>query len=193
MVRIPIVVLLASSLFATVPAHAEGDLFVTLPAAEFSGGLRTSFIFGGGGSAYCDGVCEMVTSAALPNGSRLVGIEIDGCRDAAGDADLNFYLLRRYANDQRVAGDPFEILAQGTLGGTTGCNYALGTTDQTKVLDINTFASEYLVVVTIGDLTCASCPDVGTRFQALRVYYRANLTGGPVEPTRPTGSPTLFP
>jgi hypothetical protein len=192
MVRLPIAVLLASSLLVTVPAHAEGDLFVTLPAAEFSGGLRTSFIFGGGGSGYCDNLCEMMTSAELPNGSRLVGIEIDGCRDTAGDAVLEFYLLRRFANDEQVAFLPYEILAQGTLG-TTGCSYSLGAADQSKVLDINTFASEYLAVVTIGDSGCASCPDVGTRFQAMRVYYRANLSGGPVEPTKPTGSPTLFP
>lgn len=192
--RMVVAVVLALFSLPTLSAHAVGDLFVTLPAVEFRGGTLLSYSFLGGGSGYCDGPCEMATSAELPHGARIVGLEIDACRDTEADAVMSFSLYRRLPNDSTtVAGNRIEALANGLVT-EIGCDYRLATTDKTKPLVVNTYGNEYVIVVSVGSPICTSnCPDEGSRFQAVRVYYEVNSSGGPVEPTKPTGEPSLFP
>jgi hypothetical protein len=168
-----------------------GHLFTTIPAiemvhADLGGKILNQTLTFGGWSAYCLAFCEFVADARLPHGARVVGIEIDACRDAAGDRPIDFGLLRRKPNDSGGFAR-LEVLVFDTVD-TTGCTYRTAVPAGPIVVD--TFVDgEYLVAVLIGSSGCGvganpPCPDSGSRFQAMRVYYEPNAHGGVLEPSQ---------
>lgn len=178
---------------AALPALGQaGNHFVLVPGVELSGGSLTPFSFGGnGGSRFCDGnPCELMAAAPLPNGSRVLGIEIDACRDTTEDRVINLSLVRRNANESS-----FVVLAQLQYT-ATGCTYQEAAASAGPNQLVDTFEDEYLIVATIGSIDClvtpgVPCPDIGTRVQAVRLYYAPNASGS-VEPSKRSAF-TLFP
>ncbi|HUP22721.1 MAG TPA: hypothetical protein VNB06_07250 [Thermoanaerobaculia bacterium] len=163
----------------------SGHLFTVIPSVDMLKGnafVTTAAFLGVNFSVHCEGYCELAASAGLPHGARVVGIEIDACRDTAGDSAIHFFLVRQPGGEA-----PFQVLVDGLVN-TTGCSYRTAVPDTPIVVD--SFSSEYLVFLTIGSLFCGgvgqpACADTGTRFQAMRVYYEPN-EGGVVEPSKRT-------
>ena len=175
-------------------ARQAGDLFTTIPALDLlDGGIANIF---SGWSRWCDNYCFMVADARLPHGARIVGIEIDACRDALGDDILEYGVMLKGPHEATdpATGAKFEILFSGFFN-TVGCGYHR--IAPSAPVEVDLFNSEVLVFVEIGTFLCGfgsapPCPDQGSRTQALRVYYQANPDGGVVEPTKRTGV-ELFP
>jgi hypothetical protein len=166
-----------------------GPLFTTIPAVEMVhdqlGGKVLPALGGGGWSAYCESYCELVADARLPHGARIDSIEIDACRDAAGDRPIGFALVRRLQNDTGGV-EKLEVVVEGTVN-TTGCTWRVAAPGSVTV--VNSWGYEYLVFVTMGSLLCGGlggdpCPDSGSRFQSMRVYYEPPFEGVVVPSSR---------
>ena len=193
--RIVVAAVLAAAGPVGAQQQEQGELFVTLHASDFTpmAVLPTEAHFEGNPitSAYCTGgLCSWSASAELPHGATFVGLELDACDD--NDEVFILYGLVRQPINQATG----SYLADGSTSawGAAACRFSIAAPISPIVID--QFSNNYVVVVFIGSAICqitsVPCPDLGERFQSIRVYYRANAGGGVVEPTR-RAPQVLFP
>jgi hypothetical protein len=181
-------------------AHAVGPPFVSHPAnafvptrgeATFGGVLGAETIYATCGLGL---YCEFFRPANLPNGSTLLGVELDGCSEVDeifGTAPMSVYVIRRGV----VAGLKTTLVSkqfEPAMANECHLEYAV----PGSPIAIDTFSNDYVVAVSIGDINCQgtpqNCPPLQPSFQAVRLYYSVPPEGT-VEPTKPSAFNPLPP
>ena len=131
------------------------------------------------GSRACTGVCtQFVAPAMLPAGAVIVALQLDAC-DTGSTANV-FVTLFRQAQLEGATSP----LASTSTSGTPGCgvvnvNLAVPHT-------VNNETGTYIVLV-------QADTDINTRFQAVRIVYRLQVSPAPATATFPNDVPTTHP
>jgi S-layer homology domain len=156
----------------------------TLQAFGFDGfSAASSAVFGGTGtgSRFCNGAaCFFEGPLLLPAGAAIQRIELAGCDfNAAAQVEVTLY---------RITGPDASFSVRATFGtgvvATPGCNYFSQDLASVETVDNRNFT--YFVQVHITGTTNL------TRFQAVRVYYKLQVSPPPGTATFndvPTSSP----
>jgi hypothetical protein len=156
------------------------DIVYTIQAYQFIPyiGASSNVIANGFGSRACTGGCRLVAPVLLPSGAKVNRVEIEACdNDPSGDLDVEFYR-------QGPLESTFEILGGITTVQTPGC-MRLGPFFAPHTID--NLNSSYAVEVLIDGTT------IETRFQAVRLYYRLQVSPAPATATFPNDVPTTHP
>jgi hypothetical protein len=150
----------------------------TVGAFEFDnfGALRPSS--GTGGSRFCTAQCELIAGFSLPAGAQLLSVQVDAC-DTDATANVFIAVARR-----AISESAFQVLVSGNTTGTPGCapfNLAV----PAHTID-NANNSYFLDVQMAG-------PGNTTRFTAVRVIYKLQVSAAPGTATFPVDVPTSHP
>jgi hypothetical protein len=124
--------------------------------------------------------CTWFAGVRLPTGAQVTAIELDAC-DFDSLSQLSFALFRN------VKGGGLTTNLNGALattGATPGCTTF--TANLTAPETVNNLNNNY-------SLTVASGPTNSTRFKAVRVIYRLQVSGAPAVATFPDDVPTTHP
>jgi S-layer homology domain len=162
------------------PAYGTAELTShTLQALGFESPGSTGLTVTG--SRFCSaGICFFDAPLLLPAGAAIQRIELEAC-DSSATAAVEAQLFRITGPDAS-----FSLLAQVSTGAaaTPGCNYFSVDLAPVETVDNRNFT--YFVQILIGGAGSA------TRFQAVRVYYRLQVSPPPGTATFndvPTSSP----
>jgi hypothetical protein len=151
-----------------------------LQAYEFVpfSGASTNAIANQFGSRGCQPVCiGFMAPVTLPAGAVIVAMELEAC-DTSLAAEVNAFLFRR---TQLEGGSV--TLASVSTGAAPGCAFFNFTIAPHTV---NNETGTYLVQVNTG-------ADITTRFQAVRIVYRLQVSPAPATATFPNDVPTTHP
>jgi hypothetical protein len=149
--------------YAFVPATAGGS----------------SFQANGFGSRYCFSPCSFEAAVALPAGALIQAMELEAC-DTDAAAQLAFGLFRQTQLEGGVTS-----LASVSTGATPGC--AFFNVNLATPHTVNNETGSYFVQGSISGNSLA------TRFQAVRLVYRLQVSAGPATATFPNDMPTASP
>jgi hypothetical protein len=156
----------------------------TLQAFAFNGFTAVDsavFSANGAGSRYCTGAgtqvgadrCFFEAAVVLPAGALVTSIQLEAC----SDLDLNHVSARLFRMMQ-LEGAGTKLVVVVTPFGATGC---MQTTRNLAVPHtIDNVHNTYFVEVGLGG---AVALDVRTRFQAVRVFYRQQVSPAPASAT----------
>ncbi len=129
------------------------------------------------GSRFCTSPCGLYTAAMLPAGAVIVGVELEACdTDAAADVTVSLVRVPSLEGSLLNLGNAF-------TSGTPGCAFVTGAVSHT----VDNETGTYQVRVSIGGSTLA------TRFQAVRLIYRLQVSPAPATATFPNDVPTTHP
>jgi len=142
-------------------------------------GDGANFLTNGFGSRYCSSSCHFEAPVMLPAGAVILAMELEAC-DTDPAAQLTANLLR---NTQLEGGGT--ILALVSTGATPGC--AFFNINLSFVHTVNNETNSYVVDIFNTGATSA------TRFQAVRLVYRLQVSGAPATATFPNDVPTSHP
>jgi S-layer family protein len=131
------------------------------------------------GSRYCSSSCALRAPVMLPAGAVLVGMELEACdTDAAGQ------VTAQIARQPRLEGPFVNLASVGTGVSTTpGCGFF----NSVMLETIDNETSTYYVRLNVFGTTAA------TRFQAVRLVYRLQVSPAPATATFPNDVPTSHP
>lgn len=120
------------------------------------------------GSRYCTSLCFVEAPLMLPAGAAIEAVELEGC-DGSDQNQITAKLFRIEALEA-----DFETLATAPTGGTStpGCSFFVDDLDPAPTVD--NLNNSYMVQV---HLPSSSTGQV--RFQAVRVYYRRQISPAP--------------
>lgn len=163
-------------------ASSERESFLTLHAGTFDPVVHntaTPKVTSDFLARYCDGdACSYIAAAPLPNGSRLVGVELDAC-STGPEGPINITVKKLGAAE---AGR--NTLYTGTVSASSGCGRFFG--ELTVIHSVDQFNNSYAVEVGMGEAGCTvDCPTINQRFLAVRLYY-LGAAEGIVAPTKQT-------
>jgi S-layer family protein len=145
-----------------------------------SGG-GANFIGNSFGSRGCSSICDFRAPVMLPAGAVIVALELEACdTDAAGAVYMN--LIRQPQFEA-----PFTNLASMTTGvpSTPGCAFFTATLATPHTVN-NETGSYWLEGEALGTT-------IATRFQAVRIVYRLQVSPAPATATFPNDVPTTHP
>lgn len=142
-------------------------------------GDGANFIANNAWSRGCSSLCSFVAPVMLPAGAVILAMELEAC-DTDAVAALTAELLRL----TQLEGTTF-LLAQGSTGATPGCAYF--NTNLAPAHTVNNETETYIVRVFINGTTIA------TRFKAVRLVYRLQVSAAPATATFPNDVPTTHP
>ena len=159
------------------------DIIVTYEASDFEilngsyGGSDVST-----GARYCGGAapCVWLAGIRLPAGAIMRALELDAC-DSDPGAELQIQVLR----SAKGGGAMMPISLPASTGATPGCA-AFGPVGISPFETINNLNNNYVILV-------ASGPTSATRFKAVRVTYRLQVSAAPATATFPNDVPTTHP
>jgi hypothetical protein len=158
------------------------DIIETVQAYEFEPaiGQVTNLTANGVGSRGCTSVCSLLAPVMLPAGALVREIELEAC-DTDPNATVGAGFFRANALEAGLVN-----LASTTTGTTPGCAFfsAILATPHT----VDNLNGTYLAQVVINNAT-----SLATRFQALRIYYRLQVSPAPATATFPNDVPTTHP
>lgn len=147
------------------------DAVLVLPARSFVG-YESTTVFSEDGQMNMYTACPacgttfMTTGFQLPSGSRITGMQIQGC-DASIDYEVYLDLYMR----SETAG--LESVGTGSTVGVPGCGYfSLPLAELTVANATHTYAA----YVGLAD-------DATVRFSAVRIFYRRQVSPGPATAT----------
>lgn len=134
------------------------------------------------GARFCGNgaACTWFAGVRLPSGAQVTAIELDAC-----DADTLNQVT--YAMFRNVKGGGITTNLNGTFAGTgiaPGCNTFTAALSAPET--VNNLNNNYWLAV-------ASGPDNLTKFKAVRVIYRLQVSGAPAVATFPNDVPTTHP
>jgi hypothetical protein len=156
----------------------------TLQAFAFNGFTAADsavFSANGAGSRYCTGPgtqvaadrCFFEAAVVLPAGALVTSIQLEAC----SDLDLNHVSARLFRMMQ-LEGAGTKLVEVVTPFGATGCMQTTGNLAVPHIID--NVHNTYFVEVGLGG---AVALDVRTRFQAVRVFYRQQVSPAPASAT----------
>jgi hypothetical protein len=153
-----------------------------LPSTAFTPRIssNTYSVTGGGIDRFVTGASSLESAAMLPSGALVQRIELRAC-DSDATAQVNFNL----ATCQTIGAACSLAASVGTgTAATPGCNTFSLTLANTVIVDNSIVPM--LLSVTTG-------PTAATTFQAVKIYYRLQVSPGPAFATFPTDVPTTHP
>jgi S-layer family protein len=173
------------------PGAARGDTYGTaattnqvLQAYAFApfAGASTNVFSNNFGSRYCTSPCSFEAPVRLPAGALIMGMELEAC-DTDATASVTAGLFRQ----TQLEGAFTPLASVGTgLSATPGCGFFNVTLAPTHT--VNNETGSYVAQVSISGAT-----SVVTRFQAVRLVYRLQVSAGPATATFPNDMPTSNP
>jgi len=141
-------------------------------------GGGSNIIANNSGSRGCTSACSFEAPVMLPAGAVIVGMELEACdTDAAGQLTAGLYRQTQL----EALMTPLASVSTG-LSQTPGCaffNFTLPTPHT-----VNNETGSYIAEVSIAGTTIA------TRFQAVRLVYRLQVSPAPATATFPNDVPT---
>src|SRR5438132_580980 len=121
------------------------------------------------------GDTELASGFSLPAGSRITGMEVDGC-----DTDMSAQIVSKLVRIAESGNNTATVLAQSVQLQLTNCTYS-SSGPLTEVVD--NLGYSYLVDVTL--------QGGATQFRTVRIYYNtAAVSLGPATPTFTDVSPS---
>lgn len=128
----------------------------------------------------CSSPCILEASADLPSGALIEAMELEAC-DTNGAATVTAQLFR-VANLEAS----FQVLATVSTGATPGCNFF--TVPLAPAHTVDNLLNTYVVEVFNNGNSVLT-----TRFQAVRLIYRLQVSPAPATATFPNDVPTSHP
>jgi len=160
----------------------SGDSIHTLQAFAFDSenGDGAELRRSPAGGRYCTSLCGLIAPVTIPSGVSIRELELEAC-DFSPFAGMSVELLRN-----GILETINELLAVSVTGGpaTPGCAFFTATVAANHTVD--NLNSAYMVRVFMDGV------DASTRFQAVRLYYRLQVSPAPATATFsdvPVGSP----
>lgn len=153
-----------------------------LQAFEFVpfSGAGTNVLANNFGSRACSSPCVFNAPAMLPSGALIVALELEAC-DIDGVAQLTAFLFRVGMGESSVV-----TLASVSTGASPGCAFFNVNLTPAPAF-VNNESASYIVQVSINGTGFL------TRFQAVRLVYRLQVSPGPATATFPNDVPTSHP
>ena len=148
-------------------------------AFEPDNGAGSNLISNGIGSRSCSSSCALRAPVMLPAGAVLVGIELEACdTDAAGQVSIQI------ARQPQLEAPFVNLVSVGTgVSQTPGCAFF----NAGLLHTVDNETSTYYVRLNVFGTTIA------TRFQAVRISYRLQVSAAPATATFPNDVPTSHP
>lgn len=146
-------------------------------------GASTNGLDGNFGHRFCTGAaqCGWIGGISLPSGAVLNSVELDACdTDAAAQVQIAVFRSVKGGGPLQV---PALVNFAGT-GATPGCSTFAANLSAPET--INNLTNNYLVDILSG-------PNQSTRFRAIRLIYRLQVSPAPAAATFPADVPTTHP
>ena len=142
-------------------------------------GDSSNFLGNSFGSRACSSPCISEAPVMLPAGARIEAMELEAC-----DTDMGAQVTATLFRQANLEGG-FLDLGTVASGATPGCNFFTVTLAAPETVD-NLLATYHVEVFNNGST-------LATRFQAVRLVYRLQVSPAPATPTFPNDVPTSHP